>query len=175
MPFFRRKSAVPAIFRQFWLQKSVLLTVEPCLMVGIVVNNVFLWKNKEILGKSPMKICKNGDFRHFRPEKNFSQNKSVSAMFWALLMRIFMEKIRKNLWWNLEKMPKNRFFRHTSGIFPRKWIFSGNRAPSHFGHCHFASLCQKSAKIMSQSREKLVTDGRTDGRTDNGKFIGPPR
>ena len=41
-PFFRRKSAVPAVFREFRLQKSVLLTIEPCLMVGIVKNNVFV-------------------------------------------------------------------------------------------------------------------------------------
>ena len=40
------------------------------------------------------------------------------------------------------------------------------RAPSHFGDCYFASLCQNQQKIMSQSREKLVTDARTDGRTD---------
>ena len=41
IPFFRRKSAVPAIFRKFRLQKSVLLTIKPWLMVGIVINNVF--------------------------------------------------------------------------------------------------------------------------------------
>ena len=40
--FFRRKSAVPVTFRQFRLQKSVLLTIEPCLMVGIVINDVFM-------------------------------------------------------------------------------------------------------------------------------------
>ena len=34
-------------------------------------------------------------FRHFRPEKNFSQ-KSDSAMFWALLIRVFVQKIRKS-------------------------------------------------------------------------------
>ena len=48
--------------------------------------------------------------------------------------------------------------------------FSGNRAPSHFGHCHFASLCQKSAK-MSQSQEMLVTDRWTDQRTDGKRLI----
>ena len=41
IPFFRRKSAVPAIFRKFRLQKSVLLTIKPWLMVGIVITNVF--------------------------------------------------------------------------------------------------------------------------------------
>ena len=43
-------------------------------------------------------------------------------------------------------MPKNRFFRHISGIFGRKNMFFKNRARSHFGHCHFASLCQKPEK-----------------------------
>ena len=46
--FFRRKSAVPAIFREFQLQKSVLLTNEPCSMVGIVINNIIVRKNNEI-------------------------------------------------------------------------------------------------------------------------------
>ena len=32
---FPAKIAVPAIFRQFWLQKSVFLTIETCLMVGL--------------------------------------------------------------------------------------------------------------------------------------------
>ena len=41
IPFFRRKSAVPAIFRKFRLQKSVLLTIKPWLMMGIVITNVF--------------------------------------------------------------------------------------------------------------------------------------
>ena len=39
--FFRRKSAVPAIYRKFRLQKSVLLTIKPLLMVGIAISNVF--------------------------------------------------------------------------------------------------------------------------------------
>ncbi len=30
-------------------------------------------------------------------------------------------------------------------ICPKKFFFE-NRAPSHFGHCHFAPLCQKSEK-----------------------------
>ena len=80
IPFFRRKSAVPAIFRKFRLQKSVLLTIEPCLMVGIVINNVFVWKNNEIKGKSLRKICKNGDFRHisgiFARKKIFHKNRT---------------------------------------------------------------------------------------------------
>ena len=31
----------PGILRKFRLQKSISLTIEPCLMMGIVINNVF--------------------------------------------------------------------------------------------------------------------------------------
>ena len=41
-------------------------------------------------------------------------------------------------------MPNNRFSRHISSILQKKFLQS--RAPSLFGHCHFAPLCQKSAK-----------------------------
>ena len=80
IPFFRRKLAVPAIFEKFRVQKKVLMTIEPCLMVGIVINNIFEWKNNEIKGKSPMKICKNGEFRHisgnFGRKKIFLKNRT---------------------------------------------------------------------------------------------------
>ena len=39
--------------------------------MGIVINNLFDRKNEEIFVKGLMKICKNGYFRHFRPEKKF--------------------------------------------------------------------------------------------------------
>ena len=45
-------------------------------------------------------------------------------------------------------------------------FFFENRAPSHFEHHHFAPFCQNQKKLMSRSREKLVTDERTDERTD---------
>ena len=63
-------------------------------------------------------------------------------------------------------MPKNRVFRHISGIFGRKNFFPeiGLR---HILGIAILHLCAKNQqKLMSQSREKLVTDGRTDGRTD---------
>ena len=52
-------------------------------------------------------------------------------------------------------------------FFPGKKFFSGNRAPSHFGDCHFASLCQKLAKTNEPISRK-AGNRRTDGRTDNG-------
>ena len=54
-------------------------------------------------------------------------------------------------------MPKNRFFRHISGIFGRKKFFLENRAPSLFGHCHFAPLCQKSEKTKEPIPRKAGT------------------
>ena len=81
---FRRKSAVPAIFREFRLRKSVLLTIKSCLMMGIVINNVFCEKIKKYHGKkydeNLQKRRLPAYFQHFRPEQNFSQ-KSDSAMF----------------------------------------------------------------------------------------------
>ena len=71
-----RCSAIPAIYREFRLQKSVYLTIEPCLMVGIVINNVFVWKNNEIKKKS----AKNSDFGHifgiFGRKKFFLKNRT---------------------------------------------------------------------------------------------------
>ena len=67
-------------------------------------------------------------------------------------------------------MPKNRVFRHISGIFVPKKIFSENRAPSHFGDCHFASLCQKSAKTNEPISRK-AGNRRTDERTNEHRLI----
>ena len=80
----------------------------------------------------------------------------------------------------------NRFF--TKSKKPYFWAFLGpnwpkifffeNRAPSHFGHHHFAPSAKNQKKQMSRSREKLVTDKRTNERTnertDTGQFKGPP-
>ena len=83
-------------------------------------------KQRNIRKKSEQNLQKRrfpAYFRHFRPEKNFSP-KSDSVMFRTFLIRIFEQKIRKNKWWNLAKMPKNRFFRYISSIFGRKISFS---------------------------------------------------
>ena len=93
-------------------------------------------------------------FRHFRPEKNFSQ-KSDSAIFRSLLIHIFEQKIRKNWWWNIEKMPKNRFFRHISRNFGRKNMLFENRARSHVRHCNFASVCKISWKKYKVQLKKF--------------------
>ena len=66
------------------------------------------------------------------------------------------------------KISKNDDFRHISGIFGQKKNFLKNRTPSLFGHCHFASLCQKSEKTNEPIPRKAGnrrTNGRTNGRT----------
>ena len=66
---------------------------------------------------------------------------------------------------------KKQFFRHISGIFGRKNTFFGNPARSHFGHCHFASLCQESEKTnepISRKAGNRRTNERTNEQTDKG-------
>ena len=83
IPFFRRKSAVAGTtnkcnfnFRKFWLQKSVLLTIEPCLMVGIIIyNDMFLCgkttKYKEKVWGKSAKTAISGIFPAFLTGKRF--------------------------------------------------------------------------------------------------------
>ena len=73
----------PAIFEKYW---KLLITI------------FYVKKTRNIKKKSNENVQKRrfpAYFRDFRPEKNFSQ-KSDSAMFWAFLIRIFVQKIRKN-------------------------------------------------------------------------------
>ena len=79
-------------------------------------------------------------------------------------------KNQKKLRMKSRENAKNRVFRHISGIFGRKNFFSGNRAPSHFGDCHFASYCQKSAKTNEPISRK-AGNRRTDERTDGQRLI----
>ena len=69
------------------------------------------------------------------------------------------------------EMAKNQFFRHISGIFGRKNTFFKNQARSHFGIAILHLCAKNQQKLMSQSRKKLVTDERTDGRTDGQRLI----
>ena len=70
-------------------------------------------------------------FRHFRPEKNFYQ-KSDSAILWALLICIFVQKNAKKTNDEIE-----------------------NRAQSHFRHWHFASVCQISCKNTAREIQEI--------------------
>ena len=110
--------------------------------------HTFCVKNKEILGKSPMKICKYGNFRSFSGifgrKRIFLKNDLVhvlsiaNAHLFGKNQKKLMMKSRENA----KKPVFPAYFRH----FWPEMNFSGNRAPSHFGHCHFASLCQKISK-----------------------------
>ena len=71
-------------------------------------------------------------------------------------------KNQKKLMKSRENAKRKRF----SGIFPenaRKSFL--NWAPSQFGHCHFASLCQNSEKNNEPILRK-AGNRRTDGRTN---------
>ena len=68
-------------------------------------------------------------------------------------------------------MPKNRFSRHISGIFGQKKSFYKIEL-RHFLGIAILHLCAKNQqKLTSQSREKLVTDGQTNERTDGQRLI----
>ena len=73
-----------------------------------------------------------------------------------------MQKIRKTNDKTSRKCQKKRFFRHfRQGNFFLKIRF---RQILGIAILHYCAKNQK--KLMSQSREKLVTDGRTDERTN---------
>ena len=55
-------------------------------------------------------------------------------------------------------------------VFPAYFSFE-NWVPSLFGHCHFASLCQKSEKTNEQIPEKSYGNRRTNGRMEEHCLI----
>ena len=65
-------------------------------------------------------------------------------------------------------MQKIAFFGPFPVLAAGKKIFIKNRAPSHFGHCHSASLCKKSEKTNEPITRKAC-NRRTDGR--NGQRL----
>ena len=98
------------------------------------------------------------------PQGSFrKQNKLLCVRFPEVPFASFLNEIST-------KSPKSGF----SGTFPTfsaGILFLENWAPSHFGHYHYASLCQKSAKtneLISRKAGNRWTDGRTNERTDKG-------
>ena len=137
---FRRKSAVLAIFRKFRLQKSVLLIIKPCLIVGIVINNVFGRKKMEIYNeKIQWKSAKAAISFIFLPEKIFLENKIYFSHILSIASTHLCAKKSEKLAYSAGKE-----------FFFRIW------APSHFGHYHFAS-CAKNQKKTNEpiSRKSL--------------------
>ena len=82
-------------FKKVPASKTSFLTIKTCSIVGVVINNVFVWKTTKYEEKNPNRIGKKRRFPAFSAGKNFFP-KSDSAIFWALLIRIFVQKIRKN-------------------------------------------------------------------------------
>ena len=132
-------------------------------------------KQRNIREKSEQNL-QNGDFRHisgiFGRKKIFLKNRGPIAILWALLIGIFLQKIRKKLMMKSRENVKKTGF---SGIFP---VFSaGKKFFPEIGLRHILGtailhLCAKNQKkLMTQSREKLVTDARTDGRTNGQRLI----
>ena len=103
--------------------------------------------------------------RIFTAIKNFP-GKIVSAIFRVPCTLSFCQKSEKTNEGILHKVQKTLFLGGFWTKFAEKKFFSkiGLR---HILGIAILHLCAKNQqKLMSQSREKLVTDGRTDGRTD---------
>ena len=104
---------------------------------------------------------------YFQPEKNFS--KIGIGHILSIINTHFCAKNQKKLMMKSREKAQNP-------VFPAYFFFE-SRAPSHFGHSLFKSLCQKSEKNNepSRSREKLVTNGRTDYLIFRWRIGGRPR
>ena len=132
-------------------------------LLGIAINK----KNQKISPLRPKKIWKDGDFRHifvFISQKKIFLSNRTRYLGIANTHPLGKKSEKTKDERNLEKMAKNRFFQHISSIFVRKFFFrkSGSVA---FWALPFLHLCAKNKqKLISQSREKLVTDERTDGQ-----------
>ena len=118
-----------------------------------------------------MKICKNGDFRHISGisgrKRIFSKIGlgHVLSIANAHLNGKNQKKLMMKSRENAKKPVFPAYFRH---FRPEMNFFSGNQAQSHFGHYHFAALCQKSGKTnepISRKAGNERTNGRTDERT----------
>ena len=67
------------------------------------------------------------------------------------------------------KVQKTQILGHFGPKFAQKFFFE-NQALSHFGNCHFASLCKKSEKTNERIPRKAC-NRRTDERTDGQQLI----
>ena len=87
------------------------------------------YKPKKIFGKKPLKPFFRGPFPPHLHKKSGKSNEAI------------LYKVQKTLF--------------LGGFWPKfgQKFFPENQAPSHFGHCYFASCAKNQQKIMSQSRE----------------------
>ena len=113
-------------------------------------------REKQEIGKWPKGISPKTKIRNFRREK-ISGKDCLGDFLEPIALYLTAKKLEKTNDKISRKCQKTGF--------P---VFSENRAPSLFGHCHFASLCQKSEKTNEPIPRKAGnrrTNGRTDGRT----------
>ena len=100
-----------------------------------------------------------GNFPKKRKSVIYHGKKIVREKFFRPFFRThfplsFCQKLEKTNEAILHKVQKTLFLGGFWPKFAQKNFFSENRAPSHFGHCHFASLCQKSAKNNEPTSRK---------------------
>ena len=112
--FFRQKLAIPAIFWKFRLQKSVFLTIETCLMVGIVISNLFVWKNNEYEEKIRTKSAKmaiSGTFPVLQIGKIFFSRNGFQLLFCSTNAHLCAKNYKKLMIKYWENPKKTTFFR----------------------------------------------------------------
>ena len=115
------------------------------------------------------KMAISGKFPAFSAGKKFFSRIGLGHVM-GIAIRIFVQKNQKKLMMKSRVNAQKPGFRHISGIFGRKKIFFENRAPSLFGHCPFAPLCQKSEKTNEPIPRK-AGNRRTNERTDEHGLI----
>ena len=81
----------------------------------------------------------------YNEKKNFSQKIFFGHILGYLTLYLSAKNQKKLMKEFCTKSKKPYFQAVFAKICPKKSFFE-NRAPSLFGHCHFAPLCQKSAK-----------------------------
>ena len=108
-----------------------------------------------------------GNFPKKRKSVIYDEVKLTGKIFFGhilgYLALYFSAKNQKKLMKQFCTKSKNPIFRWFLDQICPKIIFFENRAPSHFGHCHFASLCQKSEKTnepipRKAGNRKMVKD-----------------
>ena len=102
--------------------------------------------------------------RFLRPTK-FFREKSLQPLFREPCPLSLYKKSEKSNDSILHKVQKTLFLGSFWPKFAQKKFFSKNRLRHILGIAILHHCAKNQKKLMSRSREKLVTDGRTDGRT----------
>ena len=101
-------------------------------------------------------------------QKDFFGKKPFSPLFRGQLPPHLHKKSEKSYEAILHKGQKTLFLGRFLPKFAQKKILSKIRLRHILGITILHHCAKNLKKLMSQSREKLVTDGRTNERTDNG-------